>query len=151
MVLWQKSGCGELRPMQLLVVAGLTRSFQTSGGGSRPESAAYSARHHHHSSDTRQVKLNSKLTRRVDTCALVQELPRRPSGADSLMMEEQKRRFSEAGVNRRPSAAHILTEVSCLFKTRIQDKGQDLVSSEHHSKVSHDAILVKSSKQDVTL
>ena len=40
------------------------------------------------------------------------ELPRRASGAESLMMEEQKRRFSEAGVNRRPSAAHILTEVS---------------------------------------
>ena len=136
--------------MQLLVVAGLTRSFQTSGGGSRPESAA-SARHHHHSPDTRQVELCSKLTRSVDTCALVQELPRRPSGADSLMMEEQKRRFSEAGVNRRPSAAHILTEVSCLFKTRIQDEGQDLVSSEYHSKVSHGVILVKSSKQDVTL
>ena len=58
------------------------------------------------------------------------ELPRRASGAESLMMEEQKRRFSEAGVNRRPSAAHILTEVSCLLKTRIQDEGQDLVSSE---------------------
>lgn len=29
-----------------------------------------------------------------------------------MIMEEQKRRFSEAGVNRRPSAAHILTEVS---------------------------------------
>lgn len=28
-----------------------------------------------------------------------------------MIMEEQKRRFSEAGVNRRPSAAHILTEV----------------------------------------
>ena len=136
--------------MQLLVVAGLTRSFQTSGGGSRPESAA-SARHHHHSPDTRQVELSSKLTRRGRSCALVQELPRRPSGADSLMMEEQKRRFSEAGVNRRPSAAHILTEVSCLFKTRIQDEGQDLVSSEYHSKVSHGVILVKSSKQDVTL
>ena len=63
------------------------------------------------------------------------------------MMEEQKRRFSEAGVNRRPSAAHILTEVSCLLK----DEGQDLVSSEYHSKVSHGVILVKSSKQDVTL
>ena len=63
MVLWQKSGCGELRLMQLLVVAGLTRSFQTSGGGSRPESAASSARHHHHSSDTRQVELTSKLTK----------------------------------------------------------------------------------------
>ena len=143
-------GLRRIAPMQLLVVAGLTRSFQTSGGGSRPESAA-SARHHHHSSDTRQVELNSKLTRSVDTCALVQELPRRPSGADSLMMEEQKRRFSEAGVNRRPSAAHILTEVSCLLKTRIQDEGQDLVSSEYHSKVSHGVILVKSSKQDVTL
>merc|ERR1711963_1077997 len=44
-----------------------------------------------------------------------QELPRRPSGADSLMMEEQKRRFSEAGVNRRPSAAHILTEDTDSF------------------------------------
>ena len=43
------------------------------------------------------------------------ELPRRASGAESLMMEEQKRRFSEAGVNRRPSAAHILTEVSCFI------------------------------------
>ena len=143
-------GLRRIAPMQLLVVAGLTRSFQTSGGGSRPESAA-SARHHHHSSDTRQVELNSKLTRSVDTCALVQELPRRPSGADSLMMEEQKRRFSEAGVNRRPSAAHILTEVSCLLKTRIQDEGQDMIFSEYHSKVSLGVILVKSSKQDVTL
>ena len=143
-------GLRRIAPMQLLVVAGLTRSFQTSGGGSRPESAA-SARHHHHSSDTRQVELNSKLTRSVDTCALVQELPRRPSGADSLMMEEQKRRFSEAGVNRRPSAAHILTEVSCLLKTRIQDEGQDMISCEYHSKVSLGVILVKSSKQDVTL
>ena len=79
------------------------------------------------------------------------ELPRRASGAESLMMEEQKRRFSEAGVNRRPSAAHILTKVSCLFKTRIQDEGQDSVSSEYHSKVSHGVILVKSSKEDVTL
>ena len=68
-----------------------------------------------------------------------------------MIMEEQKRRFSEAGVHRRPIAAHILTEVSCLFKTRIQDQGQDLVSSEYHSKVSHGAILGKSSKQDVTL
>ena len=42
------------------------------------------------------------------------ELPRRASGAESLMMEEQKRRFSEAGVNRRPSAAHILTEVRMM-------------------------------------
>jgi len=32
-----------------------------------------------------------------------------------LMMEEQKRRFSEAGVNRRPSAAHILTEDTDSF------------------------------------
>ena len=42
------------------------------------------------------------------------EFPRRASGAESLMMEEQKRRFSEAGVNRRPSAAHILTEVRMM-------------------------------------
>merc|ERR1712013_904865 len=89
--------------------------------------------------------------RQVGAGETKQELPRRPSGADSLMMEEQKRRFSEAGVNRRPSAAHILTEVSCFLKTRIQDEGQDLVSSEYHSKVSHGVILVKSSKQDVTL
>ena len=56
-------GLRRIAPMQLLVVAGLTRSFQTSGGGSRPESAASSARHHHHSSDTRQVELTSKLTK----------------------------------------------------------------------------------------
>ena len=56
-------GLRRIAPMQLLVVAGLTRSFQTSGGGSRPESAA-SARHHHHSPDTRQVELSSKLARR---------------------------------------------------------------------------------------
>ena len=31
-----------------------------------------------------------------------------------MIMEEQKRRFSEAGVNRRPSAAHILTEVRTM-------------------------------------
>jgi len=43
------------------------------------------------------------------------ELPRRASGAESLIMEEQKRRFSEAGVNRRPSAAHILTEDTDSF------------------------------------
>jgi len=63
------------------------------GGG---ESSATSNRHS--SSDTRQV-----------------ELPRRASGAESLIMEEQKRRFSEAGVNRRPSAAHILTEDTDSF------------------------------------
>jgi len=65
------------------------------GGARGAESSATSNRH---SSDTRQV-----------------ELPRRASGAESLMMEEQKRRFSEAGVNRRPSAAHILTEDTDSF------------------------------------
>lgn len=65
------------------------------GGARGAESSATSNRHQ---PDSRQV-----------------ELPRRPSGAESLIMEEQKRRFSEAGVNRRPSAAHILTEDTDSF------------------------------------
>jgi len=40
---------------------------------------------------------------------------RRPSVVDNLIMEDQKRRLSEAGVNRRPSAAHILTEDTDSF------------------------------------
>ncbi len=34
---------------------------------------------------------------------------------DSLIMEDQRRRLSEAGVNRRPSAAHVLTEDTDSF------------------------------------
>jgi len=40
---------------------------------------------------------------------------KRPSGVDNLLMDEQRRRYSEAGVNRRPSAAHILTEDTDSF------------------------------------
>ncbi len=44
------------------------------------------------------------------------ETNRRPSSAvDSLIMEDQRRRLSEAGVNRRPSAAHVLTEDTDSF------------------------------------
>ena len=36
---------------------------------------------------------------------------KKPSYIDNLnIMDDQKRRLSEAGVNRRPSAAHVLTE-----------------------------------------
>ena len=41
-----------------------------------------------------------------------------------MIMEEQKRRFSEAGVNRRPSAAHILTEVSFLSRPGVRMRGK---------------------------
>ena len=40
---------------------------------------------------------------------------KRPSQVDNLIMEEQKRRLSEAGVNRRPSAAQVLTEDTDSF------------------------------------
>lgn len=42
---------------------------------------------------------------------------RRPSHQhiDNLIMEDQRRRLSEAGVNRRPSAAHVLTEDTDSF------------------------------------
>ena len=47
---------------------------------------------------------------------LLMETNRRPSSAvDSLIMEDQRRRLSEAGVNRRPSAAHVLTEDTDSF------------------------------------
>ena len=39
-----------------------------------------------------------------------------------MIMEEQKRRFSEAGVNRRPSAAHILTEVSIYVRMKFDNE-----------------------------
>ena len=35
---------------------------------------------------------------------------KKPSYIDNLNLDDQKRRLSEAGVNRRPSAAHVLTE-----------------------------------------
>ena len=39
---------------------------------------------------------------------------KKPSYIDNLgIMDDQKRRLSEAGVNRRPSAAHVLTEGEC--------------------------------------
>ena len=57
------------------------------------------------------------------------EFPRRASGAESLMMEEQKRRFSEAGVNRRPSAAHILTEVR-MMRTRFDNQDVEEINIE---------------------
>jgi len=40
---------------------------------------------------------------------------KRPSSIDNLIMEEQRRRLSEAGVNRRPSAAQVLTEDTDSF------------------------------------
>ena len=40
---------------------------------------------------------------------------RRPSAHSDLMMQEQARRLSEAGVNRRPSAATVLTENTDQF------------------------------------
>ena len=44
---------------------------------------------------------------------------KKPSYIDNLgIMDDQKRRLSEAGVNRRPSAAHVLTEGQFLFCVR---------------------------------
>merc|ERR1712083_748021 len=40
---------------------------------------------------------------------------RKPSVHSELMMAEQQRRLSEAGVNRRPSAAQVLTEDTSSF------------------------------------
>jgi len=61
--------------------------------------------------EPRSVFNNSRPSSRTEL--LVEN--RRPSAADNLIMEEQKRRLSEAGVNRRPSAAHILTEDTDSF------------------------------------
>merc|ERR1711936_1506012 len=61
--------------------------------------------------EPRSVFNNSRPSSRTDL--LVEN--RRPSAVDNLIMEEQKRRLSEAGVNRRPSAAHILTEDTDSF------------------------------------
>ena len=42
---------------------------------------------------------------------------KKPSYIDNLgIMDDQKRRLSEAGVNRRPSAAHVLTEGQFAMK-----------------------------------
>ena len=57
------------------------------------------------------LKGNSRPNSRTD---LLLEA-KRPSGIDNLIMEDQKRRLSEAGVNRRPSAAQILTEDTDSF------------------------------------
>lgn len=61
--------------------------------------------------EPRSVFNNSRPSSRTEL--LVEN--RRPSAAENLIMEEQKRRLSEAGVNRRPSAAHILTEDTDSF------------------------------------
>lgn len=61
--------------------------------------------------EPRSVFNNSRPSSRTEL--LVEN--RRPSAVDNLIMEEQKRRLSEAGVNRRPSAAHILTEDTDSF------------------------------------
>jgi len=76
--------------------------------GQNTQNRARSSEHSRASS----VLSNSRPGSRTDL--LVES--RRPSYLDHLNMDDQnKRRLSEAGVNRRPSAAHILTEDTDSF------------------------------------
>ena len=113
--------------MQALLSAARRYSSDTGGSQSSPSSqpaahynnvthprpASYATSRPGSRSDLepRSVFNNSRPSSRTEL--LVEN--RRPSAVDNLIMEEQKRRLSEAGVNRRPSAAHILTEDTDQF------------------------------------
>ena len=84
------------------------RQIRPGPGNTRPPPPPDLRLLHYRSDNSRpsSVLSNSRPGSRTDLLAE----NRRPSYLDHLNMEDQKRRLSEAGVNRRPSAAHILTE-----------------------------------------
>ena len=83
------------------------RRLSSSPSPSKPSSSARSSA----DSELRAAVGNSRPGSRTE---LLLEA-KRPSAVDNLIMEEQRRRLSEAGVNRRPSAAQVLTEDTDSF------------------------------------